>query len=221
MKLDWKKTFFIGFGFFGISVIWQLYNSFVPIFLQAGRPDFEADVAGFGLSATTTGVIMGLDNFAAIFILPLIGVWSDRVRTPIGRRYPFILTAAPVAAVAFILMPIAAGMIEQSGSVAANLPVFVLFIIGAGLMLLAMAVLRTPVISLMPDLTPSPLRSKANGVINFMGGVGVLVATFGLSLVPTWRAARRLGRPFSGSASRARRTSRIASSSCSPRDARR
>lgn len=181
MKLDWKKTFFIGFGFFGISVIWQLYNSFVPIFLQAGRPDFEADVAGFGLSATTTGVIMGLDNFAAIFILPLIGVWSDRVRTPIGRRYPFILTAAPVAVVAFILMPIAAGMIEQSGSVAANLPVFVLFIIGAGLMLLAMAVLRTPVISLMPDLTPSPLRSKANGVINFMGGVGVLVATFGLS----------------------------------------
>lgn len=185
MKLDWKKTFFIGFGFFGISVIWQIYNAFVPIFLQAGRPGFEADVAGFGLNATTSGVIMGLDNLAAIFILPLIGVWSDRVRTRIGRRYPFILTAAPVAAVAFLLMPIAAGMIDpaQNGTVGENIVPFILFIAGAALMLLAMAVLRTPVVSLMPDLTPSPLRSKANGVINFMGGVGVLVASFGLALL--------------------------------------
>lgn len=183
MKLDWKKTFFIGFGFFGISVIWQIYNAFVPIFLQAGRPGFEAGVPGFGLNATTSGVIMGLDNLAAIFILPVIGVWSDRVRTRIGRRYPFIVTAAPVAAVAFLLMPLAARMIDpaQSGSVGENLVPFILFIAGAAVMLLAMAVLRTPVVSLMPDLTPSPLRSKANGVINFMGGVGVLVASFGLA----------------------------------------
>ena len=183
MKLDWKKTFLIGFGFFGISVIWQLYNAFVPIFLQSGRPGFDSDVAGFGLSATASGVIMGLDNLAAIFILPVIGAWSDRVRTPIGRRYPFILTAAPVAALAFVLMPVAAGMIGQGGSVAGNVGPFALFIAGAGLMLLAMAILRTPVISLMPDLTPSALRSKANGVINFMGGVGVLVASFGLALL--------------------------------------
>lgn len=185
MKLDWRKTFLIGFGFFGISVIWQLYNAFVPIFLQAGRPGFEssAGVHGFGLNASTTGLIMGLDNLAAIFILPLIGAWSDRVRTPIGRRYPFIVTAAPVAAVAFLLLPFAVGLIrpETSGSVAANSGPFALFIVAAGLMLLAMAVLRTPVISLMPDLTPSPLRSKANGVINFMGGVGFIVATFGLA----------------------------------------
>ncbi len=185
MKLDWRKTFLIGFGFFGISVIWQLYNAFVPIFLQAGRPGFEtsAGVNGFGLNAATTGLIMGLDNLAAIFILPLIGVWSDRVRTPIGRRYPFIVTAAPIAAVAFLLLPFAVRLIDPaaSGSVAANTGPFVLFIVAAGLMLLAMAVLRTPVISLMPDLTPSPLRSKANGVINFMGGVGFIVATFGLA----------------------------------------
>lgn len=133
MKLDWKKTFFIGFGFFGISVIWQIYNAFVPIFLQAGRPGFEAGVPGFGLNATTSGVIMGLDNLAAIFILPVIGVWSDRVRTRIGRRYPFIVTAAPVAAVAFLLMPLAARMIDpaQSGSVGENLVPFILFIAGA------------------------------------------------------------------------------------------
>ena len=182
MKLDWKKTLLIGLGFFGISVIWQLYNTFVPIFLQVGGANFQgtASVKGFGLTATTTGVIMGLDNLAAIFILPLVGIWSDRIRTPIGRRYPFILTAAPLAAVAFVLMPVASTLIKQTGQISANGSAFALFIAGAVAMLLAMAVLRTPVVSLMPDLTPPALRSKANGIINFMGGVGFIVASFGL-----------------------------------------
>jgi MFS family permease len=187
MKLNWKKTFPIGFGFLGIMVIWQLYNAFVPLFLQTGHPGFTTsrDVHGFGLSATSTGAIMGLDNLAAIFILPVIGYWSDRVRTRIGRRYPFILTAAPLAALAFILLPVAAGMIDPgtSGSIAQNREAFILFMIGAVLVLLAMAVLRTPVISLMPDLIPSPLRSKANGVINFMGGIGFVIGSFGLAVL--------------------------------------
>jgi len=233
VKLDWRKTFLIGLGFLGISVIWQIYNLFVPIFLQAGDPAFDAQNAaqtygvaegdtldaiaeqyglavddltalnnleadapleigqrlniapykGFGLSATLTGFIMTLDNIAALFILPVIGVWSDRTRTRIGRRYPYILTAAPVAAAAFVLIPIATGMIFplHNGDVSANGGAFALFLIGAGLMLLGMAILRTPVIALMPDLTPSPLRSKANGVINFMGGVGGIIAALGLA----------------------------------------
>jgi len=116
MKLDWKKTFLIGFGFLGISALWQIYNAFVPIFLQTGHPGFASsrEILGFGLSASATGAIMGIDNLAAIFILPMIGIWSDRIRTPIGRRYPFILTAAPLAALAFIAMPIAAGLISLS-----------------------------------------------------------------------------------------------------------
>ena len=187
MKLDWKKTFLIGFGFLGTMVIWQIYNAFVPIFLQTGHPGFESsrDVLGFGLNATATGAIMGIDNLAAIFILPLIGVWSDRIRTPIGRRYPFILTAAPLAALAFIAIPLAAGMInpELNGRIAGNTAAFSLFMIATALVLLAMAILRTPVISLMPDLIPSPLRSKANGVINFMGGVGFIIGSFGLALL--------------------------------------
>ncbi|MBN2472150.1 MAG: MFS transporter [Anaerolineae bacterium] len=233
MKLDWRKTFLIGLGFLGISVIWQVYNLLVPIMLQAGSPDFNAQNAaqtyevqagdtlasiaaqfegidadwlaaqnatlldadgdpvpgtalavkvykGFGLSAFLTGTIMTLDNIAALFILPLIGVWSDRTRTRIGRRYPYILGAAPVAAVAFILIPLGADMITLNGQVAGNEGAFALFIIGAGVLLLGMAILRTPIIALMPDLIPSPLRSKANGVINFMGGVGGILAALGL-----------------------------------------
>lgn len=187
MKLDWKKTCLIGFGFLGIMVIWQLYNAFVPLFLQAGRPGFTSslNVKGFGLNATTTGAIMGIDNLAAIFILPVIGYWSDRIKTPIGRRYPFIITAAPLAAIAFILMPLAVSGIEPelNGQISGNGAAFTLFMVGTSVVLLAMAVLRTPVISLMPDLIPSPLRSKANGVINFMGGIGFIIGAFGLGLL--------------------------------------
>jgi maltose/moltooligosaccharide transporter len=188
MKLDWGKTFLIGFGFFGISIMWQIYNLFMPIFLQAGSPEFEMGaetaVVGFGLGAGLAGFIMTLDNIAALFILPVIGVWSDRTRTSIGRRMPYILVGAPLAAMAFALIPVTMGLVppEASGSIrgAASGP-FVFLMIAASVMLLAMAAFRTPVIALMPDLIPSEHRSRANGVINFMGGVGGLVAAFGLS----------------------------------------
>jgi len=38
MKLDYKKTFLIGFGFFGISVMWTLYNAYVPVARRSTRP---------------------------------------------------------------------------------------------------------------------------------------------------------------------------------------
>ncbi len=182
MKLDYKKTFLIGFGFFGISVLWTLYNAYVPIYLQAGHPGFDAsDEVGFGLPAGLTGVVMTLDNVAAFFLLPLIGLWSDRVWTRFGRRMPFILVLALIAILTFVLIPVAVQMIppELSGQTDQLGTSLALFMVAVGLFLLAMACFRTPVIALMPDLTPSPLRSQANGVINLMGGVGTLIATLG------------------------------------------
>ncbi|MBE9507670.1 MAG: SLC45 family MFS transporter [Chloroflexi bacterium] len=186
LKLNYKKTFLIGFGFFGISVMWTLYNSYVPIYLQAGSPTFDAPgEVGFGLGAGLTGVIMTLDNIAAFFLLPLIGVWSDRIWTRFGRRMPFILVLAPIAIVAFILIPVVVQMIppEFSGQVDRLGTPLALFMVAVGVFLTAMASFRTPVIALMPDLTPSPLRSQANGVINLMGGVGTLIATLGSGLL--------------------------------------
>ncbi len=192
-KLDYGKTFLIGFGFFGISVMWKLYNDYVPIFLQAGNPAFETATraAGFGLGATLTGFIMTLDNIAGLFLLPLIGIWSDRVWTRLGRRRPFIVTLAPIAVVAFLAIPfivqsIPAGLSGQTAQLGRPLA---LFMIAIGVFLLAMAGFRTPVISLMPDLTPSPLRSQANGIINLMGGIGGVIITlvgaqlYGISIV--------------------------------------
>ncbi|MCC2669098.1 MAG: Major facilitator superfamily transporter [Armatimonadetes bacterium] len=165
-KFDFRKIWILGFGFLGISLLWSVYNDFVPVLLQAGRPDFSraAGVAGFGLDTGTTGLIMGLDNLAALFILPYIGALSDRTRTRIGRRKPFILAGAPVAAVAFAAVPFLLG---------GPLP---LFMGGIMVTLLAMDLFRTPVVALMPDLTPPHLRSSSNGIINFMGGLGGVIA---------------------------------------------
>lgn len=151
-RLNYGKTFLLGFGFFGVSVIWGVYNAFVPIFL--------ADK--FGLAPAIIGFFMTLDNIAALFIQPPVGAWSDRLRTPLGRRIPFILVGAPITAVAFGLIPLAA--------------VLPLFVACTSTLLLSAALWRTPVVALMPDITPSKFRSQANGIINFMGGIGTIVA---------------------------------------------
>jgi maltose/moltooligosaccharide transporter len=152
-RLNYGKTFLLGFGFFGVSVIWGVYNAFVPVFL--------ADK--FGLPPAIIGFFMTLDNIAALFIQPPVGAWSDRLRTPIGRRMPFILIGAPLGAAAFGLIPLAA--------------ILPLFVACTSTLLLSMALWRTPVVALMPDITPSRFRSQANGIINFMGGVGFIIAT--------------------------------------------
>jgi Na+/melibiose symporter-like transporter len=152
MKFSYGKIFVLGFGFFGVSVIWGVYNAFVPIFL-ANK---------FGLEAAFIGFFMTLDNIAALFIQPPVGAWSDRLRTPIGRRLPFVLVGAPITALAFGLIPIAAA-----------LP---LFVACTSTLLLSAALWRTPVVALMPDITPSEKRSQANGIINFMGGIGTIIA---------------------------------------------
>jgi maltose/moltooligosaccharide transporter len=152
MKFNYGKIFLLGFGFFGVSVIWGVYNAFVPIFL-ANK---------FGLAPALIGFFMTLDNIAALFIQPPVGAWSDRLRSPLGRRIPFVLVGAPVTALAFGLIPLAAA-----------LP---LFVACTSTLLLSAALWRTPVIALMSDITPSEKRSQANGIINFMGGIGTIVA---------------------------------------------
>ena len=151
-RLNYGKTFLLGFGFFGVSVIWGVYNAFVPVFL--------ADK--FHLAPAVIGFFMTLDNIAALFIQPPVGAWSDRMRSPMGRRIPFILIGAPITAVAFGLIPLAAA-----------LP---LFVACTSTLLLSAALWRTPVVALMPDITPSAFRSQANGIINFMGGIGSIIA---------------------------------------------
>ena len=168
-RVSTSRLFVLGFGFLGIELLWNTYNSFVPIFLQAGRADYAKGAGvhgGFGISASATGVVMTLDNVAALFMLPWVGAFSDRLRTRIGRRKPFMAIGAPIAAATFAAVPYALGH-----------PIWI-FMAGIVMTFLSMNLFRAPTVALMPDITPSPQRSVANGVINLMGGLGAMVAGY-------------------------------------------
>ncbi len=155
MQFNYRKIFFLGFGSFGFTTVWVVYNNFVPLFLQER----------FLMAPAMIGFFMTLDNIAALFIQPPMGAWSDRVRTRIGRRMPFIITGIPVAAAAFIFIPLAM--------------VLPLFVCCTVTLILSMAIWRTPVVALLADITPSRHRSQANGITNFMGGIGGIIAAVG------------------------------------------
>jgi maltose/moltooligosaccharide transporter len=155
---NWPRTFLLGFGFLGVSVIWSMYNAYIPVLLKDT----------FGLSSTAIGSVMTIDNVFAILLLPFLGALSDRTRTPLGRRRPYILVGSILAAVFFVLVPTALA--------SRILGVTMLSIV---LLNLSMALFRSPVIALMPDITAPRYRSQANGIINFMGGLGSLLVYFG------------------------------------------
>ena len=151
MKLNYKRTVLIGMAFLTISAFWQMYDNVIPLILKNT----------FGLGETVTGAIMAADNVLALFLLPIFGALSDKVRTPIGRRMPFIITGTALAIIVLMILPF-----EDSTM---NLT---LFVDGLFILLISMGTYRAPAVALMPDLTPKPLRSKANAIINLMGAVG-------------------------------------------------
>lgn len=154
MKLNYRRTFFVGLAFMSISAFWQLYNYVVPLILQYT----------FHLGEDIIGYVMAADNILALFLLPIFGTLSDKTHTRLGRRTPFILIGTFAAAVLMIILPFADWY--------KNFP---LFFVVLGLLLLAMSVYRSPAVALMPDVTPKPLRSKGNAVINLMGAIGGIV----------------------------------------------
>ncbi len=179
-KASYFKIFLLGFGFFGISVLWSLYNADVPIMLKSM----------FNLSYTASGWVMNIDNILAITLIPLVGFWSDHVWTRIGRRMPFIISTLPVGAILFALVP---WIPLWLGSSMTSLIIFILVLF---LMNVCMGISRSPIIALMPDLVPSEERSPANGVINFMGGFGSLLVYFVVGKIST--ANRPLGFAIAG-----------------------
>lgn len=156
-RFDYRRIFVIGLGFFSISIVWQLYNSFMPLML-----------GDFIESKMIRGFIMGIDNIANIFLIPVIGAWSDRVLDRgYGKRLPFLWVGMPIAALFMLVMPHYTSL-------------WTLILIDIGF-LLAMTLFRSPTVALMPDVTPESHRSQANGIINFMGGIGALITLFMLS----------------------------------------
>ena len=221
-KLNIKRTMLIGFAFFGILLLWQVYDSWCPTFLsemfaRMANADYmnwrnqafdfseqaralvkaaqEAYALGNEALANTyiaqaeafaaqsndlikqcndvveqqqylVGIMMAIDNIAALILLPIFGTLSDKTKSPIGKRMPYILVGTFVCAVAFPFVPVLFHVNNLAG-VIAMMAIVVLFAM----------MYRNPAVALMPDITPKPLRSKANGIINIMGYIGGAFAT--------------------------------------------
>ena len=158
MKLNNKRTILVGLAFLSICAFWQMYDNIVPLILTRT----------FHMNETISGLIMAADNILALFLLPFFGSLSDRTNTKIGKRMPFILFGTGCAMILMNLLP----LIENSYYAAPSTAKTVSFVIVLGLLLIAMGTYRSPAVALMPDVTPKPLRSKGNAIINLMGAVG-------------------------------------------------
>lgn len=241
MKLNYKKTIFVGFAFFLICTFWQAYDTLIPKILTDK----------FGMPQTISGIVMALDNVLALFLLPFFGALSDRHNGKHGKRTPFIVVGTLIAAVFLMGLSFADNaqiknieavskvddpaalsiLYEESDSLSvrfedgktikelftkeeftairsddkttndyydyvvplrqsyaaaktASSPLpFILFGVILLFTLVSMGTFRSPAVALMPDVTPRPLRSKANAIINLMGAAGgILVLGLGIVL---------------------------------------
>lgn len=156
MKLNYKRTVLIGLSFMAILAFWQFYDQVVPYLLENV----------FGLKTFAANAIMSIDNVLAIFMLPLFGAISDRTSTRLGKRTPYILFGT----IASVILLVTLGIFNEQRS-------FWGFMFTLMAVLVVMAVYRTPAVAYMPDVTPKPLRSKANAIINLVGYIGGIFAT--------------------------------------------
>ena len=161
MKLKTGQTIRVGFAFLAIIAFWQMYNNVIPLVLTNT----------FHLNETLSGVIMAMDNILALFLLPLFGALSDRCRSRMGRRKPFILFGTIASVALMLLLPV----IDNSYAAEPSGMKLTGFIAVLGLILIAMGTYRSPAVALMPDVTRKPLRSRANAIINLMGAVGGII----------------------------------------------
>ncbi len=199
MKLNYKRTLLVGMAFFLITAFWQAYDAIIPLILTNH----------FGLPQSVSGAIMSIDNVLAVFLLPIFGALSDKVNTKYGKRTPFIFIGTIIAIISFIALTfidnyqlsrvIAEGIPSISQGTMSDeafsefvrkttvaltvgnpLPL-IGFIVTLLVVLLAMAIFRSPAVALMPDVTVKPLRSKANAIINLTGTAGgIIVLVLGM-----------------------------------------
>ena len=161
MKLNNKRTVLVGLAFLSICAFWQMYDNVVPLILTKT----------FHLNETFSGAIMAADNVLALFLLPFFGTLSDRTRSRLGKRTPYILAGTAAAVILLNILPV----LDNSYYASQSPGKMAAFVILLALLLIAMGTYRSPAVALMPDVTPKPLRSRANAIINLMGAVGGII----------------------------------------------
>lgn len=206
-KLNIKRTIWIGLAFFGILLVWQLYNSYCAPMLSFmfAKSEYSAEFAAGAAAGYTTmtdllahgfiteaqyldvqwkvGIIMALDNIAALFIMPLFGRFSDKTKSKLGKRMPYIIIGSIVTAIALPFIPVCFSFAMNDASAVITGTIIGMICTMVTVIVFMMSY-RSPAVALMPDLTPKPLRSKANGIINIVGYVGGAIGSIFAIIIP-------------------------------------
>ena len=161
-KFKAGQTFLIGLAFF-TTFTWSLYNTQV-------NQQLDLYFSGFVLAGLLVGLVMAIDNIIGVIIQPIMGNISDNTRTKYGRRMPYIIVGVIVSAIFFALIPTGFGT---------ELWILLIWIFCFSI---SMGFYRSQAVALMPDFVKPVHRSKANAIINIMGGIGAIFA-FTLSLI--------------------------------------
>ena len=199
-KLHVGHTILTGFAFLASSIAWAIYDPYItkilnrllsesawitglsaklnemfPVlaeFAKTQGQDVGTAAGGITLVPLFIGVIMTFDNIFGVIFQPTFGKLSDRCRSKLGKRRPFIVYGAPVSAALFAIIP----WVALSNSLFATMVFIILFVF-------SMSLWRAPAVALMPALTPPHLRSEGNAIINLMGGVGSVIGLVAGTLV--------------------------------------
>lgn len=171
------------------QLMWLVYNSYVPLWLQAGNAAFKIPegitLYGFGFGAFVTGILLTVDNIAALFISPVVGMVSDGTRTRLGRRKPWILFGTPLAVIAFFFIPVFAMRVPANlnGQTAALTPYFIPFFLALVFMLLPLAIVEVPSNTILFDISPSRHRSAVYAIAATVGGIANVVGAIFMGIL--------------------------------------
>lgn len=169
-----------------LGAVWFVYDGYVPLYLQGGNAVLgESNVTGFGFSPAATGTIMTLDNVMVLLLGAFVGIWSDGLKSKLGRRLPFVLIPMPFMVLGLIAAGFIPGMIPAAlnGNTGALTHLFVPFFISLMVVLTANVFMQTPATAMIYDWTPSEKRTTTSataGVVSFLVALIILIVGAGL-----------------------------------------
>jgi MFS family permease len=123
----------------------------------------------FSDSSIVIGLLIGGEGLIALWLPLVVGSWSDRLRTPLGSRLPFILAATPALVVALAIL----GFVDSIAEAAVVVAVF----------FVAYFVAYEPYRALYPDLVDHEIAGRAQSSQAIFRGLGTFLALVGGGLL--------------------------------------
>jgi MFS family permease len=143
----------LGLGWFGVQFFWAFYSGSMSLYLK-----------NFVDTKFAISLVLSLAGVSGCVVPPIAGYLSDRTNTRFGRRRPYVF----IGTLGMFFCMLGLPYLKAIGLIAV-VSAFSYFFID-----FAMA----PYWALLPDITPADQRGTTSGVMNFLGGIGLIAYFF-------------------------------------------